>query len=310
MKKSFLFWISIALLSLSIASCDKVEFPYGEPETYDLDTTLYPGSWSDYIDNIYPDFPENTNTDVNVLIEDFTGHRCTNCPPAADKAHAIKMANPNRVFVASIHSSPGGMGSFQMPNQYGNEYATDHTNKEGLSYGAEFKDGFNFLGNPQGMVNRKEVGGKVFDFLGTWESRATSILNENNLRINLQAVYNYFEETNGGYLHVEAEKKTNENENYRLVVYVIQDSLVDWQKMPDNSDNEFYIHRDKHLGSIDHRVWGSLIFDKASKQGDKVRVDYSYKLPNGIDKGNLYFLIYAYNTETYEVMQVIKQEIE
>ncbi|MCO5267343.1 MAG: Omp28-related outer membrane protein [Brumimicrobium sp.] len=301
---------SLLLLAVvvGITACDKIDNPYEKVVNYDIDTTLYPGAWQDYLANEYPTFAPNPNTNVNVLIEDYTGHLCSNCPNAATKAHQIHQNYPTRVFIASIHAGPGGKVGFQQTNTSG-PYTTDHTNSDGILYGETFENGYNFIGNPQGTVNRKIINGKMFDFLGTWESRAQDIMTANDLKVNIQSVFNYYSQTNGGYLHVEVEKMKNEAIEMNAVVYVIQDSLVDWQLMPDNSDNEFYIHRDKHLGSIDNRPWGQKVFDAATPVGEKKIFDYSYKLPTDIDKENLHFLIYVYDVDTYEILQVIRQDI-
>lgn len=300
----------IIVLGLSFSSCDKVENAYESKPTIELDTTLYPGNWQDYLNGDYPIFLENTNTDINVLIEDYTGHKCNNCPNAATIAHDIHENNPQRVFVASIHIDPGAQLSFQSANPESSSYYTDHTNPDAIAYGIEFENGFNFIGNPQGTVNRKIIDGKMFDFSGTWQSRASDILNANDLKINIQSHFNFYPSTNGGFLHVELKKLTSEETTINTVVYVIQDSLVDWQLMPDNTNNEFYVHRDKHLGSIDNNPFGVEAFNTASPSGSKIMIDYSYEIPGGLDPSNMHFLIYAYDTETYEILQVIKQKIE
>lgn len=300
--------LSITTLLFLSTSCDKVEFPY--PEVSVIDTTYYPGLWSDYQENEYPVFENNTNTLRNVLIEDYTGHKCNNCPSAAVIAYDTKGSFPDRVFVTAIHSAPGGMSSFQSSNPESSSFYTDHTNPEGLEYGAYFENGFNFLGNPQGTVNRKTVDGKMFDFSGTWFTRTSNILNNNDLKANIQSVFNYFPSTGGGYLHVEVEKMTTEDFPINLVVYAVQDTLTDWQVMPDNSYNEFYLHKSKHLGSIDQKPWGVPVFGPEDGNGTKKTIDYSYKLPDEIPVANMHLLIYVYNTENYEILQVIKQKIE
>jgi hypothetical protein len=305
MKYYFIFFIPAMFLALS-TSCDKVENAY--PEEVLIDTTLYPGVWRDYLDNEYPVFEQNTNTDINVLLEDYTGHTCFNCPPAAEIAHGLHEDNPNRVFVASIHIDPGASLSFQSTQPSGS-YTTDHTNPDAVVYGQTFETGFNFFGNPSGTVNRRSVDGKVFDLSFTWETRTLDILNENNLKFNLQSVFNYYESTRGGYLHVEAEKLTQEQIAVNTVVYVIQDTLTDWQTMPDNSSNEFYLHRDKHLGSIDNRPFGQPTFAASDAQGTKLVMDYSYQVPDDMDPNNMHFLIYLLDEETYEILQVIKQKL-
>ncbi|WP_107040207.1 Omp28-related outer membrane protein [Brumimicrobium mesophilum] len=309
MKKLQKYFLFLFGASVVLTSCDKVDNPYEKVVEINLDTTLYDGAWSDYLANEYPTFPSNTNTNVNVLIEDYTGHTCISCPTAADIAHDIHINNPDRVFVASIHTGPGSL-SFQAANPNNPKFFTDHTNPDGIAYGDEFKNGFGFFGNPQGTVNRKEGNGQMFSLFGVWQSRTDDILNANELKFDIQSVFNYYTAANGGYLHVEVEKKTTEAIQLNTVVYVIEDSLVDWQKMPDNTDNEFYVHRDKHLGSIDNNAFGISTFMSDASSGDKKILDYSYVLPQGLDKENMHFLIYVYDVDTYEILQVIKQKIE
>ncbi|MDX1651249.1 MAG: Omp28-related outer membrane protein [Brumimicrobium sp.] len=312
MKKRLVYSF-LMVSALFFASCDKVENPYETQTTIDLDTSLYPGLWQDYLDNVYPVFPTNLNTDINVLIEDYTGHLCNNCPTAATIAHSIHENNPQRVFVASIHTDPGAQLSFQAADPNASSYYTDHTNPDAIAYGEEFQNGFNFIGNPQGTVNRKTVDSKMFDFSGTWQSRANDILVANDLKFNLQSVFNSYPTSDGsigGYLHVEIEKLTPENIEVKTVVYVIQDSLVDWQLMPDNTSNPNYVHRDLHLGSIDGNPFGVEAMPASAPSSTKNILDYSYKLPPQYDASNMHFLIYVYNVETYEILQVIKQKLE
>lgn len=311
MKKYFALF-SVAFISglMLTTSCDKVDNPY--PVQYNIDTTLYPGLWSDYLSNEYPVFSANTNSQRNALIEDYTGHRCNNCPNAAIVAHDIEVANPNRVFVASIHAAPSATGtsSFQSFDPSASSFFTDHTNPEGRQYGIEFQNGFNFFANPQGTVSRKRVDNKMFDLSGTWQSRTATILADTDLKANIQSDVNYYSTSNGGYLHVEVEKLTSDAITMNTVVYIIEKSLIDWQVMPDNSYNEFYEHESRHLGSIDNLAFGRSTFTQVSSQGEKVVLDYSFTIPIGLNKEDIHFLIYTYDTETYEVLQVIKQEID
>jgi hypothetical protein len=307
--KSFLKVSLLLFIAGSFFSCDKVEFPYQQQATIKLDTTLYPGLWSDYLNNVYPNFTQNTNTLRNALLEEYTGHLCNNCPTAASIAKQIHESNPNRIFVAKIHVDPGALLSFQQFNPNGSSFFTNHTNPEGILYGKEFESGFNFTGNPSGNVNRKFVDGKMFDLSGTWQTRVTDIL-ASPLQVNMQSVFNYYPSTNGGFLHLEIQKLTNDVIPMKVVSYVLQDSLVDWQLMPNNTTNANYVHRWKHLGSIDGNAWGVNIFPADAPAGEKIVLDYSYSIPSGLDISNMQFLLYVYNTDTYEILQVIRQRID
>jgi len=308
--KSILFSFSL-LFAFFITSCDRISNPYPTIVILDLDTTLYPGNWSDYEANEWPVFTANLNTNRNVLIEDFTGHKCVFCPAAADLAHQLHENNPSRVFTASIHAGPDGMGDFQTVSLP--EYPVNFTNAQGIEIGIYFginDDGF--PGNPRGTVNRVKVG-SIFQGPGSWSSMVSTQLTENNLNVNLQSKLNYFEETQGAFLHVEIEKLNNSITNQLgIVSYVIEDSLVGDQKMSDNSHNQTYIHRDIHLGNLNNQAFGRTLETKDLING-KYYINYSFKVPNQLDgtynPGNMHILIYVYDKTTLEIYQVIKQKI-
>lgn len=303
-----LFLGGIFLLS---TSCDRVENPYPPIVQADLDTTLYPGNWGDYVANEWPVFTPNTNLFRNVLIEDFTGHQCVFCPAAADLAHALHESNPSRVFTASIHSGPTGMGDFQvvsLPN-----YPTDFTNAQGLEIGTYFgtNDG-GFIGNPRGTVNRFN-NGYIFQSPAQWSSMMNDQLTQNSLKVNIQSALNYYPSTKGAFLHVEVEKlDQNLTNELGVVVYLLEDSLIGDQKMSDNSHNSSYVHRDIHRGNIDGQTFGRVLGPDALI-GNKYYVNYSFLVPNQLDGNfnaeNTHLLIYVYDRTTWEIYQVIKQDI-
>ena len=134
----------IFVASLFLLSACKEEIPTGLnllPERSIFDTT--------YITNIIP-----TPQPTNVLIEDFTGVKCANCPRAQLAAKNIVLANPKRVFVIGIHPGKGLLNSFVAPfktpgDDYDSKY--DFRTPEGA-------DLLTFLGGasqlPIGSINR------------------------------------------------------------------------------------------------------------------------------------------------------------
>ena len=301
----------IFLFGFLFVSCDHVKNPYPPEVNLELDTTLYPGLWSDYENNDWPIFSENTNTNRDVLIEDFTGHKCVFCPAAADLAHALHEADPSRVYIASIHAGPDGIGDFQSVSPP--DYPLDFTNPEGVEIGLYFgeNDG-GFPGNPRGTVNRFN-NGTIFQSPTQWTSMVNDQLSSNNLKVNIQSELNYYEETKGAFLHVELDPvDANVAENLGITVYLLEDSLVGDQKMSDNSHNSNYIHRDIHRGNLNASAFGRPVSSE-DLNGDKYYINYSFVVPNQLDgqynASNMHLLIYAFNTETWEIYQVIKQKI-
>ncbi|MDC1244076.1 Omp28-related outer membrane protein [Crocinitomicaceae bacterium] len=304
-------FLFIFLFGFLISSCDHVKNPYPAEVNLELDTNLYPGLWSDYENNEWPTFSQNTNTSKNVLIEDFTGHKCVFCPAAAELAHQLHEANPSRVFTASMHAGPDGVGDFQTVSPP--DYPLDFTNPEGVEIGIYFgeNDG-GFPGNPRGTVNRFN-NGTVFQSPTQWTSMVSDQLNSTNLKVNLQSSLNYYPETKGAFLHVELDPiDQGVTSKLGIAVYLIEDSLIGDQKMSDNSHNSSYTHRDIHRGNLNEMAFGRPV-SSDDLIGENYYINYSFNVPNQLDgqynASNMHLLVYAFNTETWEIYQVVKQKI-
>ena len=133
------------LLLISIFSCDKIESPL--PEEYGkFDWSLYPGDPIDYsYDLVNPETNWGPNNNPkSILLEDYTGHKCTNCPAAAQIAKDLEDDSSKNVIVASVHASQDG--AFQATdNLFTNNYETEAGNE--YVRGSEMPG---FLGNLYG----------------------------------------------------------------------------------------------------------------------------------------------------------------
>lgn len=311
MKKFIVF---TAILATVIVSCDKVKnaYPAKTTGTSTLDWTLYPDGDSAYYvsQGLWPTFTQNTNTLTNVMIEDFTGHRCNNCPNAAVLLHNLEDANPGRVFGVGVHTSPVGMSNFQEEELP--DYPTILYNDFAFAIGTHFgsKPGTGFIGNPNGTVNRQLNGTDNTSAPATWSSKTTVELNK-PLRVNIQSRANYFASTRGSFLHVEVDKVDNNITNdLAIVVYVCEDSLVAPQLMPDLTRNANYVHRDILRDCIDGNAFGRVLAASDLGTNGKYYVNYTYKLPVQYDVDNMHYLIYVYDKTTEEIYQVIEQHLQ
>jgi len=296
----------ISVFGLSFVSCDKIEEPI-KPEIL-IDTTLFStGNWVDYVS---PTFGENTNTNRNLILEDYTGHDCPNCPTAAIVAKDIEDANSERVFVVSIHAGKGGNDGFQKTksdcgtaSNPHDKLCHDFRTNEGTDYGIKFAD-YGFVGNPYGNISRYTFSDFMFQYHTAWAEKVDELLLANDLKINIQAKSNYYDESKGGFLHVESQSLKDLSGNYNIVTYVVQNHIEEWQNVS-STYVEDYDHHNVFLGCVDNEAWGQTIFSNASS-GDKVETVYSYKLPTGISKEEIHFISYVYDVDTYEIIQVIK----
>ncbi len=306
MKQSLFYLLAAAVI---FASCDRVKNPI-PVDAANYDITLFPGNYATEYN--YPSFGINNNNNVNVLIEDYTGHQCGNCPAAGTVGKNIEDANPGRVFTISEHAGYGGVSQYQRIHtpdepEYP-KYSRDFTNDAGVTYATSISG---IPGNPYGLINRKPLSGSSSLWIphGQWQQYVDNILQANVLKANIQAVVNYYDETDALFVHVETETKTALTGNYNLVVYAIAKDVIDWQKnytvFP--NDIEFYHHHNVHLGNV-NGIWGDPIFSGEIASGTKIRKDYTYKIKENFKDLEYAVVAYLMNADTYEVLQVIMVE--
>ena len=95
-----------------------------------------------------------------VLVEDYTGHKCGNCPAAADTLKYLTKKYPGQVIALAIHA-----GFFANINT--TTYPTDFRNSTGTAYDNQF--GVSLAGNPNGLINRAGFGtGGFIKAYSTW----------------------------------------------------------------------------------------------------------------------------------------------
>lgn len=318
MKK--LFVISV-VAAISLMACDKVNNAYPtNGVTTGLDWTLYPGGDSTtYASNgLWPTFSTNTNTQRNVIIEDFTGHQCVNCPFQTDAMEQFIATNPTRIFGMAIHAGPTGMTGFQETNaSYPEELFCDAGLEIGRHFGQEIP-GSTFLGNPAFNVNRIKANGQFTSNAGSIMTNKANTCLASTLQVNIQAVTNYFASTRGLFVHVEVDKiDQGLTSDLAIVTCVIEDSLQAPQLVQANATwdtdgtvdgrNTIYVHRDILRGMIDNRTFGKVLSAADMGTNNKYYVNYSYKLPAEFEADNMKLYIYVYDKNTEEILQVIEK---
>ena len=320
-------YLSLVLVVGAILfSCDKVTNTHEKNTGSGLDWSLYPGGDSiTYVQaGLWPAFTDNANMLRNVLIEDFTGHQCFNCPGQTANMEQLIATNPTRIYGVAIHSGPIGMTGFQELNAlYPNELFCD----AGLEIGTFFGTipGSTFFGNPAFCVNRVKANDQFTSNAGSTIANKTNNCLATTLKVNIQATSNYFASTRGLFLHTEVDKVDQTlTSDLGLVVYVIEDSLIGPQAVQTNNDTDgspadpdiadgilqAYIHRDIMRGCIDGRAFGRTLGAAELNANGKYYVNYSYKVPDELEVENMHLVIYVYDKTTMEIYQVIKHEVE
>lgn len=63
-----------------------------------------------------------------VLLEDYTGHTCGNCPRAAEKAEELKTLYKDSLIVIAVHAGSFANPTSSYPNDYRTNVGTDWDN--------------------------------------------------------------------------------------------------------------------------------------------------------------------------------------
>jgi hypothetical protein len=323
--------ILTAVLATVIVSCDKVKNTVpASPKSGTLDWSLYPdGDSAHYVaQGLWPTFAANTNTQRNVLIEDFTGHKCVSCPASTADMEQLIATNPDHIFGLAIHAGPTGL-TLQATSA---EYPTVLYCDAGLEIGKHFGQdipGSAFLGNPAFCVNRTLGNNSQFiSNAGSAIANKTNTCLASTLKINIQAVTNYFPSTRGLFLHTEVDKvAASVIYPLAVVVCLVEDSLIARQTVlendlwdhdgtpgdPDLSHldgiDETYIHRDILRGCIDGKTFGRVLTSSDLGPNGKYVVSYSYKLPDQYNADNMKLYIYVIDKTTQEIYQVIEKHL-
>ena len=266
---------------LFFAACDKIEGPYSEKPT---------GNGND------------TGAVRRILIEDFTGQKCGNCPRAAETIESL-----HDIYGAQIVSYGVHAGFFAEPNVAGSKFLTDYRTPVGDELDQFF--GNSAAGLPNGMVNRVQNGGNYIQSYSNWGTVLGQLINAKpDAKIKITNSYNAT--TRQVNTTVNTTALNNLSGNYKLCVYVTEDSIVSWQKDYQLSpqDIEFYTHRHILRGSM-NTTWGTAVGSGSLVAGDAFSDTFSMTLDAGWNDTHCYVVAYLYNTATKEVVQVEEKEI-
>lgn len=254
---------------------------------------------------------DSTDTDTlpavrKVLLEDYTGQTCGNCPAANAIAGSIKDAHAGRVIVMEVHA-----GFFAQPRTSGTKYLTDFRCTAGNELDNFF--GVSNVGNPYGMVNR-------LDFPTTehvkskekWGGLVDSTLAKAPIaKIGMTSTYD--EGTRAVTLKTSTKFVAEYPEPTSLVIYLTEDSLLGWQtdysKPSGSQDVENYVHRHVLRAAL-NSTFGEALTTAPAEINKKVSNQFNYTLPANFVSKHCALIAVLYNSTTREVLQVEEVEID
>ncbi len=213
-----------------------------------------------------------------ILIEDFTGQRCINCPTGTEIINGIvDTYGEDNVIAVGIHSGPlgfaGNSKTVGLMTDTGNEYYTrwDKENK---------------MGQPWVVFNRKTSPDSHYN---NWAAMVGTIISEKaNLSVKIANAYDAASRTLTTTVGADG---VNGTVNGKLQVWIVEDGVKALQMMPDGKSNKEYIHNHVFRAAV-NGTWGE---DVTVKEGETTTKQYSYVLPETWNADNIAVVAFVYN---------------
>lgn len=262
MKRRNIFYAAVALFAMTLTSCDEVDkadrYIYVEPATVAR----------------------------RVLVEDFTGQKCNNCPTAHEELERLQTQyGSDNVIAVSIHAGALAVGG------------ADDRKWLKTELGEEYNTYWKVEAWPMGLVNR--VGG-VAAHTNWGKMIYDEIQKPTYLELSMTPTYN---ETTRE-LTVAVEGKGLKDISGKLQLWLTEDNIVANQIMPDGSLNREYVHSHVLRTAI-NGTWGT---DFNVAYGQTTNASFTTTLKGSWDAKQITVIAFVYNSEG--VQQVIKTKIQ
>ena len=249
------------------------------------------------------------NPDKKILIEDFTGHKCANCPGAARELENINNIYGDQIIGLAIHTS-----GFAKPNHHSEPgYQYDFRTEWGDNWDDIYDISSNGL--PQGMVNRIDYPDNHVLTVSEWAALvANELKKEIDFKISINA------DTNT--VSVSVTLQNTVPNNFNLVVCLTESNIINWQadKEYPGGERSDYEHNhvlrtviyDNQLSNQEVFQIGEIIekpFDIDISDLQDHNIDYSNNNAGNGEAGgwnteNMSVIAYIYNNTTKEIVQV------
>lgn len=288
MKKIFLPVITVVLLA---AGCDYVDVP--------TQTGSSGGGGGNGVTR-------------RVLIEDFTGHTCPNCPGAAVTLHNIQDLYPGQVMGIAVHAGwfaepcpPHPLPAGATAGSFSEDLRCATGNDYDLVYGLSASP-------PVGMVNHLGYPGNVAKSQGSWAGLVDSLLqtpavadlefdtviyNSGTRDLNVTMTGKFIDAQNG---------------TFNVAIMLVEDSLTGWQI---NGTTYIPDYVFMHLLRDCINTPGSIAGTEVATGAIVANSTFTWVMPAAYNVSASYnashckLIAYVYNTTTKEVLQAAEVEL-
>lgn len=220
-----------------------------------------------------------------VLIEDFTGQRCSNCPRATSTIESLQeQYGADNVIAVGIHSGPlgfaGNSKNVGLMTDTGNEYYNSN----------------DIPSQPYGVINRVSKSGNDSEW-------GTIVYNEIQKTAPVSiALTNTYDATSRT-ATINVSMLGIDGVSGKLQVWVIEDGITAMQMMQDGTVSYDYVHNHVFREAV-NGTWGEAV---NISEGATVDKQYSLTLSENYVADNVSIVAFVYNDDG--VQQVVKASL-
>ena len=222
----------------------------------------------------------------NVLIEDFTGQRCVNCPTATQAIAELQETYGEDVVVAvAIHSGPFSRSARGVPYPLATDIGEEYYQHWGLDH------------QPVGIVSRKTPS----DY-ADWGTQVHEVMSKvAPLSISTETAYD--DSSRKADIKVKT-MGTNGSVSGKLQVWLTEDNITAFQYMPDGTTNQTYIHNHVFRDAV-NGAWGT---DFSIEEGETKEQAFTYTIPEDKDwkPENIHVVAFVYSDGGVEQVEAVR----
>ena len=246
------------------------------PVTYTV--TAQNGTTAAYTVMVIVEGGEVEPTGKMVLIKDFTGARCVNCPAAAEYAHNLQhQLDEDHIFIMSVHAGFLAQPMGQFPNfltEEGTEWYNNHDSNPlftvdhvALTDGNSLK--VEQIDTPVVTALDEE---QSFEIVIGRQFDPTS----RQLQVNIQAV-----------------SLTDRDGHFFITACLVEDNIVGWQIIPGGTDKEYVFHN-VFRGTL-NGAYGESFEDHHVDSDDTFSFSYNTEINADYNADECYVVVYVYD---------------
>lgn len=208
-----------------------------------------------------------------VLLEDFTGQRCVNCPTATALISQLHLSVGDSALIpVAIHCGPLGFAG----NAKTIGLATDT--------GEEYYNKWNLEFQPVGLVDRKGP----MNYTDWTNEVMAEMAKEPTVALQVEATLQ-----NGNIDMLTKATGITGNTNAKLQLWVLEDSITALQMMPDGTPNANYLHNHVFRAAA-NGTWGE---DIRLNEGETKTIETAMPVDNAWNTGQLSIVAFIYDEE-------------